>query len=285
MKKKFIATFILIFIIATFAISGKNAFAKTTEIKKGDIKKISIMYYYKKDGTSWKLSNKKAKIIKKTKTYCKIKALKTGKVKLKCKTGRLKYSWNFNIEEKFSSKKVKIKSKKTNNGIILYVTNKNKTAAKVSTTIYFKKDGEIVGQEAEENECVEPNNICTMFIEKPCEFDTFDVSVSSDESEFETYASKKIKISNIKRKDNKISFKAKNNSKYYLTDISISAVFYDSNKNIIGYSCIDMADCEKKKSFCYIDFDFPRDNDGNIINPSSYKIYVNNAYYDYYDYI
>ena len=90
----------------------------------------------------------------------------------------------------------------------------------------------------------------------------------------------------LDRRDSFVTLLQPNNSWYEgtadairknLEFIKIAIVFYDSNGNAVGYDT-KYAECQVNGSVDYMSFDFPYDDDYEIIFPSSYKIYVNTAH-------
>ena len=68
-----------------------------------------------------------------------------------------------------------------------------------------------------------------------------------------------------------------NNSGNDFEFIKIAVVFYDESGNAIGYQ-YSYANCLTDGSVDYLSFDYPYDREYETIYPSSYKLYVNEAY-------
>ena len=74
-----------------------------------------------------------------------------------------------------------------------------------------------------------------------------------------------------------VTVEATNDSGKDFSFVKISCVMYDASGNLIKYD-YHYAECEKNGDTDYFSFSFPYDSNYDTIYPSSYKIYVDEAY-------
>lgn len=96
---------VLCFLLCTIIFTETKAraaklSAQETKIQTGSKLKINLYFYYGNKKPKWSLSNKKAKIVSKGKSWCKIKAKRKGTIYVKCKIGKRTYKKKITIKAK-----------------------------------------------------------------------------------------------------------------------------------------------------------------------------------------
>mgnify|MGYP000845048913 CR=1 FL=1 len=105
MKKRFIVlTMILSMIASCFYMETKSEAAQlytsVKNIQQGGKLTISLYFYYGSKKPKWSTSNKKIKIVKRSKRSCTIKGVKKGTAYVKCKIGNKTYKRKVTVKAK-----------------------------------------------------------------------------------------------------------------------------------------------------------------------------------------
>ena len=147
----------------------------------------------------------------------------------------------------------------------------------------YYSNGKMIDTASDSNYVFESGEECALFFYAPYDsdynnisYDDYKITLSIEKANYASYDASGIDIDSNIGADN-VSAEVKNNSGKNLEFIKIAIVFYDSNGNAVGYDT-KYAECQVNGSVDYMSFDFPYDDDYEIIFPSSYKIYVNTAH-------
>lgn len=104
-KHRFVSMLLIIclstcWLIPSTKTEAVELYATSKKLQKGSNLKIKLYFYYGKTKPKWSTSNKKIKIVKKTKRSCTIKGLKTGSSYVKCKIGKKAYKIKISVKPK-----------------------------------------------------------------------------------------------------------------------------------------------------------------------------------------
>lgn len=234
-----------------------------------------------KSTVKWTSSNKSVATVSSSGT---VKAKSKGTATITSKVYNKKLKCKITVKGKKSYKNVEYELQDTGNGVVAIIKNKNKYPVSVEVKlVYLKSSGKMIDTDSDDIYCLEPSGTCALFFQSPHDssyrsvnYANFKITLNVEKSSYNKYAASKISIKANRGSDN-ITIRAKNNSKYNLDTIKISIVFYDKNKNAIGYD-YHYAECENKGTSDYLSFSYPYDDNYDTIYPVSYKIYVNHAY-------
>ena len=258
--------------------------SKKKTINVGDSCVVKLLNNKKK--VKWSVSNKNIRITKKNKKQAKIKGVSSGSAYLKAKVGGKTYKCKITVKKKKvekSAQGISYELQNTGKGVVAILKNNNSYHVSLTAKIAYYSKGKMVGTASDENYAFEKGRTCALFFHAPydsnyrdVEYDNYKISISAEEGTNLICGSSKIKVTSNFGADN-VSAEIKNNSSDDFSTIQIACVFYDNAGNAIGYD-YHYADCKKKGSTDYLDFDFPYDEDYETLFPNKYKIYVNNAY-------
>lgn len=295
MKKKLIAL-ILIFtmtisLISSIPVDAKvKLSSKTKSITVGNSVTVKIKGTRQK--VIWSVSNSRIMITQKTKTSAKIKAIRKGTSYLKARVGKKTYKCKVTVKEREkksydkkspSADLIGYKLLNTRDGVIAILTNNNECSVKLNATMVYYKSGTPLDASSETNYAFEKGNTCAFLFPSPrnydfspVAYDNYEINISVEVANNLVCGAKKINvISNMGY--NNVVATLTNNSGENLEFITIAIVFYDAIGNAVGYD-YKYADCKMAGNTNYLTFDFPYDENYQMIIPSSYEIFVNDAY-------
>lgn len=172
----------------------------------------------------------------------------------------------------------------TGNGVVLILKNPKKYVQNVSVkVVYYNERKKMIGTSSDSNYALEGKKKCAMYFNAPydssyqdIEYDSFKVNINAEKEQNVVSRVSKISVSADEGEEN-VTVKAKNKAKEDLFSVQIAIVWYDENKEAIGYD-YKHAECTKSKSTDYLTFDFPHDSNYETVYPDSYEIFVNDAY-------
>lgn len=291
MKKYFkrVLSVALMICLITSLFTYTNADAATVKISKtnatlyvGDSTTLKV------SGTSktvkWTSSKKSVATVS---SKGKVTAKKEGSATITAKVNGKSYKCKVTVLSKFSSKdalkNIQCDLKDTGKGVVAILTNKNSVAVSISAKlVYFNDKGSMLMAASDSNYCLEPNASCAMFFYAPydssyekVDYSDYKITMSVEKSLYSNYASSKIDV--VSNLGDNVTAEFTNNSKYDLDTVQVAVVYYDANKNAIGYE-YSYANCESIGSVDYKTFDLPYDSEYNAIIPDSYEIFINHAY-------
>lgn len=296
MRKKIVALILMFAMVFSFMpnVSADAKIGLNTKAKTITVGKTSTIKIKGTKKAAWTVSNNRISIIKKTKTSAKIKAVRKGTSYLKAKVGRKTYKCKITVKEKENRKKtnneeapstdmIGYKLLNTRNGVIAILTNNNECSVKLNATLVYYKSGTPLGASTESNYAFEKGNTCAFSFQpplnhdfSPVEYDDYQINISVESASYLVCAAKSIGVKPNIGFEN-VFVTVSNNSSENLLFITMAIVYYDSNGNAIGYEC-KSADCLNIGAISYLTFDFPHDENYQMITPSSYEIFVNDAY-------
>lgn len=172
----------------------------------------------------------------------------------------------------------------TGNGVVLILKNPKNYVQNVSAkVVYYNDRKKMIGTSSDSNYALEGKKKCAMYFNAPydssyqdIEYDSFKVNINAEKEQNVISRVSKISVSADEGEEN-VTVKAKNKAKEDLFSVQIAIVWYDENKEAIGYD-YKHAECAKSKSTDYLTFDFPHDSNYETVYPDSYEIFVNDAY-------
>lgn len=235
MRKSIIVLFLVV-MIATVILPTSTDAAKKVKLQTtkktlyvGKTAKIKLLNNSKK--VKWSVSNKKIKIVKKTKKYAKIKAVKKGTSYLKAKVGKKVYKC-----------KVLVKEEK-------------------------QKDGN-----GDTKPVVQPSPSPVIPTPSPTPAPKPTPTPTPSEDDFDSEKAKEkiyeVILSGNEIVNNKV-IKSYHNGNEFPVKLEVKMTFYDSDKNVMGYS-VDNTYCLGAVKSCYLSFECPTDSDNNYISFDSY---------------
>ena len=172
----------------------------------------------------------------------------------------------------------------TGNGIVLILKNPKNYVQNVSAkVVYYNSRNKMIGTSSDSNYALEGKKKCAMYFNAPydssyqdVEYDSFKLNINAEKEQNVVSRVSKISVSSDEGEEN-VTVKVKNKAKEELFSVQVAIVWYDEDKNAIGYD-YKHVECTKPKSTDYITFDFPHDSDYETVYPDSYEIFVNDAY-------
>ncbi len=238
---------------------------------------------------TWSTSNKNIKIVSKNQKQAKIKGVKKGTSYLTAKSGGKTYKCKITVKAKSKNKNtgksngISYELQDTKTGVVAILKNQNSYDVCMSAKVSFYANGKLLGSASDSNYAFEKGKSCALYFKapsdsqrKPRPYDNYKITITSYKGTNLICASPKIKVTS-KRENGQIRVTAKNNSGKKLSFIKIACVFYDAKGNAIGYD-VRYANCLKKGTKSNLIHRFPYDTSYNLIQPKSYKLYVNCAY-------
>lgn len=237
-----------------------------------------------KSKVKWSSSNKRIATVT---SKGKVTAKQAGSTTITAKVGNKALKCKVTAKEQFSAseatKKISVTLQDTGSGVVAILKNNNKVAVSVEAKMAYYSNGKMIDTASDSNYVFESGEECALFFYAPYDsdynnisYDDYKITLSIEKANYASYDASGIDIDSNIGADN-VSAEVKNNSGKNLEFIKIAIVFYDSNGNAVGYDT-KYAECQVNGSVDYMSFDFPYDDDYEIIFPSSYKIYVNTAH-------
>ena len=237
-----------------------------------------------KSKVKWSSSNKKIATVT---SKGKVTAKQAGSATITAKVGNKTLKCKVTAKEQFSAseatKKISVTLQDTGSGVVAILKNNNKVAVSVEAKMAYYSNGKMIDTASDSNYAFESGAECALFFHSPQDsdyndvnYDDYKITLSVEQGTNLICGSKKIDVESNFGSDN-VSAEVTNNSGEDLFSIQVSVVFYDDNGKAIGYR-YHYAECLTDGSVDYLSFNFPYDNNYDTIYPSSYKVYVNNAY-------
>lgn len=252
-------------------------------------------YTLKVKGTSqsvkWESSNKKVASVRnngrveaQSKSGSAIITATVGKTKLQCKIKVKPYSKDgIEITE----------LTKLSNTVVIKLKNTTNFTVSISPTAkFYDKNGKKAGEGDRYNFAFEPNQECIMKIwnstvknsvrvypkYKSVKINIGDVNFTKPAQD-KYFDVKKLEIQSVKEEGDKYIAHVKNNSWFTFNFVNATMVYYDKNGKVIA---AEPKDCHTNRFFAYGFYDFkfeknPKDGD-KVVEPASYKIFINYAY-------
>ena len=232
----------------------------------------------------WSSSNKSvASVTQKGK----VSAKKSGKSIITAKVSGKSLKCTVFVKDKFSAnaalKNISVDLRDTGEGVVAILKNENNTVVNIDAKMVYYLNGKMIDTASDSNYAFESGSECALFFHAPydndfnnVEYDNYKITLSVEKGTNLICGQKKIDVKSNFGSDN-VSAEITNNSGKDFEYIKIAIVFYNSYGEAIGHE-YNYADCLTDGSVDYLSFDFPYDNDYETIIPSSYKIYVNEAY-------
>lgn len=288
--KNLLKTFVLLLLICMIPTGTAKAAAKlnigNAEIKVGETLSLKVTGAKKK--VKWSSGNKEVAVVTKK---GKVTAKQVGTTVIQAKVAKKTFRCYLTVQSNFSAseatEKISCTLQDTGKGVVAILKNNNEATVNVSAKIAYYSGGVMIGTSSDSNYGFESGKECALFFSSPHDadyhdvtYDDYKIALSVEEGSGLVCGSNGIEVKEDFGTDN-ISAEIKNNSGKRLGYIYISCVFYDSSNNAIGYAS-HYAQCEADGSIDFVTFDFPYDENYDMVYPSGYKIYVNYAYsYDW----
>ena len=216
-----------------------------------------------------------------------VTAISSGTATIKAKVGKKTLSCKVTVKHKFSAseatKNVSVTLKDTEKGVVAILKNNNEVMVDIDAKLVYFSNGRMIDTSSDFTRAFESGKECALFFSAPTNadydyvpYDDFKITLSVSKASYEKSKVSGVDVEANRGADN-ITAEIFNNSGMDYEFVKVAVVFYDAGNNVIGYD-YTYADCLKDESVDYISFDYPYDNDYETIYPSSYKIYVNEAY-------
>ena len=216
-----------------------------------------------------------------------VTAISSGTATIKAKVGKKTLSCKVTVKHKFSAseatKNVSVTLKDTEKGVVAILKNNNKVMVDIDAKLVYFSNGRMIDTSSDFTRAFESGKECALFFTAPMDgdyeyvsYDDYKITLSVSKASYEKSKVSGVDVEANRGADN-ITAEILNNSGMDYEFVKVAVVFYDAGNNVIGYD-YTYADCLKDESVDYISFDYPYDNDYETIYPSSYKIYVNEAY-------
>lgn len=237
-----------------------------------------------KKAARWSSSNKSVATVTKK---GRVTAVSSGTSYIKVKVGKKTLSCKVVVKSEFNAseatKKIAVTLQDTGKGVVAILKNNNNVMVDIDAKLVYYSNGRMIDTSSDFTRALESGRECALFFYAPTNsdyeyvsYDDYRITLSVNKASYEKSKVKGIDIESNRGADN-VTAEVFNNSDSDCEFVKIAIVFYDSSNSAIGYDCT-YASCEKSGSVDYISFDYPYDRNYDTIYPSSYKIYVNEAY-------
>ena len=294
--KKLFAVMVLSLSMFATSVSIQNAIgtqaianASTIKLSRNSLSlKVGESSTLKVNGTKktvkWSSSNKAVATVTKK---GRVTAVSSGTSYIKAKVGKKTLSCKVVVKSEFSAseatKKISVTLQDTRKGVVAILKNNNNVMVDIDAKLVYYSNGRMIDTSSDFTRALESGRECALFFYAPMNsddeyvsYDDYRITLSVDKASYEKSKVNGIDVESNRGADN-VTAEVFNNSDSDCEFIKIAIVFYDSSNSAIGYD-YTYANCEKSGSVDYISFDYPYDRNYDTIYPSSYKIYVNEAY-------
>ena len=216
-----------------------------------------------------------------------VTAVSSGNATVKAKVGKKTLSCKVTVKNGFSvseaTKNISVTLQDTEKGVVAILKNNNDVMVDIDAKLVYLSDGRMIDTASDYTRALEKGKECALFFIAPMDgdygyvsYDDYKINLSVSKASYEKSEISGVGVESNRGADN-ITAKISNNSDMNYEFVKVAVVFYDAGNNAIGYD-YTYADCLKSGSIDYISFDYPYNSDYETIRPSSYKIYVNEAY-------
>ena len=255
---------------------------KTLNLKVGESATLKVSGT--KKAVKWSSDNKY--VVSVTKKG-KVLAVGEGTAYVKAKIGKKKLTCKVTVVSSFNAsqakKNISVEYQDTGHGVVVILKNNNKMTVNLGAKLVYYKNGRMLDSKSDNNSAFEAGKECALYFSAPTDsnyndvsYDDYKMSLSVDEATNTVCDAQNIIVKSNIGSDN-VTVEATNQSGKDFSFVRVSCVMYDASGNAIGYD-YHYAECEKRGDTDYFSFDFPYDSNYDTIYPSSYKIYVNEAY-------
>ena len=219
--------------------------------------------------------------------YGKVTAKQSGSATITAKVGKKTLKCKVTAKEQFSAseatKKISVTLQDTGSGVVAILKNNNNVVVNIDAKLVYYSNGKMIDTADDFTRALESGKECALFFSAPMDadynyvgYDDCKITLSVEKGSDFICGSEGIKIESNRGTDN-ITTEIINNSGNDFEFIKIAVVFYDESGNAIGYQ-YSYANCLTDGSVDYLSFDYHYDREYETIYPSSYKLYVNEAY-------
>lgn len=255
---------------------------KTINLKVGETANLKVSGTKKK--VKWSSGNKY--VVSVTKKG-KVLAVGEGTAYVKAKIGKKSLSCKVTVVSSFNAsqakKNISIEYQDTGCGVVVILKNNNKMTVNLDAKLVYYRNGKMLDSKSDCNRAFESGKECVLYFDAPSDsdyndvsYDNYKMSLSVDEATSAVCDVRNIMVQSDIGADN-VTVEATNDSGKDFSFVKISCVMYDASGNLIKYD-YHYAECEKNGDTDYFSFSFPYDSNYDTIYPSSYKIYVDEAY-------
>lgn len=216
----------------------------------------------------------------------KVTAKKKGSATITAKVSGKSYTCKVTVKEKFSAdnaaKNLDCKYYEYGNGVIAIITNNYNFNINLSgTAVFYDSSNKMLDKSSDGNYCLAKGATCVLNFYAPYDSDynyvdysTYKVNYSCSEASA-TDRSSDISLTHNTGTDN-VMVEVENKGDEAFDYATVAIVFFKDGK-VIGYN-YNFADCEQPGTLSYLDFDYPYDENYDIVLPDDYEIYLNYAY-------
>lgn len=255
---------------------------KTLNLKIGESATLKISGTRKT--AKWSSGNKYVASVNKA---GKVLAVGEGTTYVKAKIAKKTLSCKVTVTSSFNANQIKknisIEYQDSGHGVVAILKNNNKVTVDLDAKLVYYKNGKMLDSKSDCNRAFESGKECVLYFDAPSDsdyndvsYDNYKMSLSVDEATNAVCDVRNIMVQSDIGADN-VTVEATNDSGKDFSFVKISCVMYDASGNLIRYD-YHFAECEKNGDTDYFSFSFPYDSNYDTIYPSSYKIYVDEAY-------
>ena len=243
-----------------------------------------------KKRVKWTVSGNKIKILKKTKTYAKIKGIKRGTAYLRAKVGRKTYKCKIVVKKKknFSGNQnnnqsnstqvenVSYRSQSIHNGVVIFVKNNYSYTVSVGVDcLFYDSRGTLLKMGSDYNYGLQPGWECALFVwNSDSDWTSHKINIKVENAaNIITNASRIGMTYNVGNKN--VMVQVRNNG--IKNDFTQIAVVYYKTGYVVGYER-RYAEVSNSGAVDYLEFPFHYDGNYNVIIPDTYAVYANYSY-------
>lgn len=207
----------------------------------------------------------------------KVKAKKAGKATITAKVGKKKYRCKVTVKAKKQKNNSKggvtYRSESIDHGAVIIAKNNYSYTVSLTADCIYYKNGIMVDKGSDDCIALEPGRECALFAwVYNSDWDSYKVNLKAQKSVNIIGNASKISVKSNFGNDNCVMAEVKNNGIKNET-VVLAVVYYKSGK-IVGYAS-NRASVETPGSVDYVELSPPYDEDGELITPDSYEIFVN----------